>query len=95
METMAKRLQRLRLEKKMSQKEIAELLTIPTTTYRDWEYGRGIQGEPYVKLAEIFQVSLSEILGVDSLQIRQEFLMKLKALKWHIEDIEKDIHSIF
>ena len=95
MDAIGKRLTKFRKNKNLTQKEVATLLSVPTTTYRDWEYGRLIQGEPYLKLDEIFGVSLSDILGVDSLQIRRDLINKLRSLKQQVEDIEKNIHSLF
>lgn len=33
---------------------------VPVTAYREWEYGRPVQGEPYARLAEVLDVSVSE-----------------------------------
>jgi transcriptional regulator with XRE-family HTH domain len=95
METIGKRLQRFRKEKQLSQKEIAESISVPVTTYRDWEYGSLIKGEPYFKLAETFGVSLYELLGGEPIKIRKDLLLKLKLLKKQIEDVEKDMLSLF
>lgn len=62
MEQLSERLKKYRLRRKLSQKQVAEALKVPPSTYRDWEYGKKIVGEPYMKLAEIFEVSLSELL---------------------------------
>lgn len=43
-------------------KEVALKIRVPVSTYRDWEYGSAIQGTPYVKLSEVFDVSLYELL---------------------------------
>lgn len=95
METMSKRLIKFRKAKQLTQKQVAEFICVPATTYRDWEYGREIQGEPYYKLTELFEISLSELMGVDISKTRSNFLIKLRQLKQQIEDIEKDILSIF
>lgn len=46
-------------------REAAKLIGIPETTYREWEYGRQIRGEPYVKIADAFGISLDELFGVE------------------------------
>ncbi len=43
-------------------KEMAQKIDVPVTTYREWEYGRAIQGEPYVAISEVLEVSLYELL---------------------------------
>ncbi len=44
-------------------RDLARLINVPETTYREWEYGRAIRGEPYVKLAKALGVSLEDLLG--------------------------------
>jgi transcriptional regulator with XRE-family HTH domain len=58
-----KRLKRFREQRKLTMRETAKLIGIPETTYREWEYGRSIRGEPYLKIAEAFGVSLEDLLG--------------------------------
>lgn len=43
-------------------KQVAQKIEVPVSTYRDWEYGRAIQGAPYVKIANVFGISLFELL---------------------------------
>ena len=43
-------------------REMARRVGVPETTYREWEVGRAIQGEPYVRMSEALGVSLSELL---------------------------------
>lgn len=66
METLGKRLKRLREKKHLSITFMAEQLSVSPSTYREWEYGRAINGEPYMKLANIYGVSLTYLLtGVE------------------------------
>ena len=44
-------------------REAARRIGVPETTYREWEYGRAIRGEPYVKIALAFGVTLDALLG--------------------------------
>ncbi|WP_413586840.1 helix-turn-helix domain-containing protein [Bdellovibrio sp. HCB274] len=62
MENLGMRLKRLRTEKDMSAQQVANLAAIPVTTYREWENGRQILGEPYEKLAQALNVTLFELL---------------------------------
>ena len=60
------RLRNLRNEKGLTLREVAAIAEVPTSTYRDWEYGKAITGEPYAKLADHYGVSLSYlILGTE------------------------------
>ncbi len=61
-ETFSARLKRLRKHKGFSQKDVAKKIGVPVTTYREWEYGRLIQGEPYVEIAKALDVTLGELL---------------------------------
>ena len=62
MESLGKRLRKLRVDKGLKASQVALLLNVPTSTYRDWENGVAIRGEPYVALAEIFGCSLHHLL---------------------------------
>jgi DNA-binding XRE family transcriptional regulator len=46
------RLKQLREERRLNVKEAAKLIGVPMTTYRDWEYGRAVTGETYVKISK-------------------------------------------
>jgi len=62
MEKIGTRLTQLRKAKGMSMQQVADYLDIPRTTYRGWEYGSDIGGEPYLRLCEIFEVDLYELI---------------------------------
>lgn len=53
---------RLALNKKPSQ--IALKIGVAESTYRDWENGRRIQGEPYKKIAEALEMNILDLLGI-------------------------------
>lgn len=81
--SLGERLRILRVERKLSISEVARHVGVSVSTYRDWEYGRGIKGEPYLKLAKLLDVNLSYLLtGKES-----EILDQLNQ----IEDIVKSI----
>ena len=63
----------------MAVSHVARKLGVSESTYRDWENGRQIKGEPYMKIANLFGVSLSELfLGEEG----------------NMQAIVKDIHRI-
>ena len=51
--------------------EVAARTGVPLTTYREWEYGRAIQGEPYGAIAKVLEVSLEELLPGKRPETRQ------------------------
>lgn len=61
-ETFGQRLKRLRLQAELGIGEAAKAIGVSPSTYREWEYGRAIRGEPYAKIALAFDVTLSELL---------------------------------
>lgn len=56
------RLKAMRAKANVSAKDVARSIGVAESTYRDWEYGRAIKGEPYVALAKTFGVTLSELM---------------------------------
>lgn len=58
METIGARMRRKRVEQNLSLKAVAQRAGIPLSTYREWEAGRQIKGEPYEKIAYALDVSL-------------------------------------
>ena len=53
---------RAEINKKPSQ--IAKLVGVAESTYRDWENGRKIQGEPYHKIAQALEIDILTLLGI-------------------------------
>lgn len=67
-------------------REASKLIGVPESTYRDWEYGREIRGEPYLQIAKAFGITLDELFGVHSKDrtIEEEFdlaILHLQSLK--------------
>lgn len=61
-----KRLKELRLEKKLIQAEVAEILNISRNTYTQYENNtRSISIELLIKLADYYNVSLDYVVGRD------------------------------
>jgi transcriptional regulator with XRE-family HTH domain len=66
-EGIGKRLKELRKKCRKTAKQVALEVGVSDSTYRDWEYGRRILGEPYGKLAKSLDTSLIYlILGESS-----------------------------
>lgn len=88
------RLCKLRKLKKQSAKEIASKIGVPLSTYREWEYGRAITGEPYLQIAEALQVGVYELLGGNKSQL-SEINEKIRLIRMHLDALEKDLASFF
>lgn len=55
------RLKRIREKRGITPLQMAKAIGVPVSTYREWEYGRAIRGEPYLRIAEVLNVSLYEL----------------------------------
>lgn len=86
----SERLKNLRKKQKLSVVECANFIGVSQSTYRDWENGRSISGEPYIKIANLFGVSLSELFGLKELELSAE----LKELNLVLEQASNHIKSI-
>jgi transcriptional regulator with XRE-family HTH domain len=65
---------------------MARAIGVPASTYREWEYGRAIRGEPYVKMAEVLKVSLYELItgippsdSIDKIERIEHLLKELRG----------------
>lgn len=80
------RLKKIRQEKGYSLSKAARLLGISQSTYRDWERGRAIKGEPYPKLADFYNITLAELFGITEskndisveLQLMEESIRRIR-----------------
>lgn len=88
------RLRRLRKARGLSVKEMAKELRIPESTYREWEYGRAIQGEPYLKLSEMLKVSVYELLGGEKGEATSVF-ETLEGLETGMKQLRVQLGSFF
>jgi len=65
MVTLGEKLKKLRFEKNITQKQIAEYLKIATNSYQSFEYGKLRPSlDTLTKLAEYFEVSTDYLLGL-------------------------------
>lgn len=89
-----KRLRQLREAKNFTASEVAQALKVPITTYREWENGRAIRGLPYVRIAEILQVSLTELMTGEKSE-RKELFEQLEQIERLIFQHRKSLQSFF
>jgi len=70
--------------------DCANKIKVSQSTYRDWEQGRSISGEPYLKIAKLFNVSLSELFGLSSHALTKE----LSDIQIELENVTARIKNI-
>lgn len=101
----SRRIKELRLEKGMTQKELASLLNLTANSICEWEKGRSSPNiELLIKLSEIFEVSIDYILGLeDDETLRLSFTnqdkasgvanfgTKLSAAEWEILELFSEL----
>jgi transcriptional regulator with XRE-family HTH domain len=68
MESLHLKIKRLRKERKLTLREVAQGIGVPLTTYREWEYGRAIRSEHLINLAKFFGVSLEDLTNSEHIQ---------------------------
>ncbi len=79
-------LKRLRAERGLSASEVSRRVGVAESTYREWEYGRKIIGEPYLDLARCFGVSLSELMCGEA--ARSELALDLDRIEALIQGMK-------
>ncbi len=91
-----KRLKALRQGQGWTVKSTAEKFGVPETTYREWKYGRAIQGEeePYPKIASLFNLSLFELI-TGKKPDQNKIFRELELLEEKVKNIKKDLMSFF
>ena len=66
------RLKTLRLEAKLTQKEISNQLKISQSTYSDWEKGK-MKPKNIQKISDFFNISTDYLLGNTDIKNRKQF----------------------
>lgn len=93
MESFGQRLKKLRLTAGLSQKQVAERAGISASTYRDWEYGKQIKGEPYIDLALALNVSITELF-TDKKLVASKIHQELREIERLVESIRKTVAAL-
>ena len=88
----SKILKRLREQRDFKINKCAATVGVSPITYREWEYGRAISGEPYLKIAKLFDVSLSELFGCNESLLSKELYEIEQELNTALNQI-KNIRS--
>lgn len=94
MNTIHSRLKHYRTQKGFSIQEVSRRTGIPSSTYKEWENGRQIRGEPYAVLAETYQVSLQELITGRKTQAGP-LLQRLDHVLLELQAVKSDLISRF
>lgn len=73
-------------------KKVAKALEVPESTYREWEYGRAIQGEPYLEIAALLEVTLHELLSGKK-PGRANVLEKIEQIESSLRELKAEVES--
>ena len=84
------RLRDRRKELGLTMKDVSSAIGVSLSTYREWEYGRSIQGEPYIELARVLKLGLVYLLS-GSTSEREPLLDSLVYLEDRISDIKENL----
>ena len=91
MTKLSQRLKHLRQAQGLSAKDVAQKLNIPVSTYRDWELGTQITGEPYRELSSLFKVTLNSLMYGEEKKSSEQILKMLRVIKTSLEDLENEV----
>lgn len=88
-ETIGERIARLRKERGITQKELADMLGVTQPVVSDYEHGElRVHGELIIRLAKILRTSANEILGQEK-NGKTETAMKNRRLQRRLQAIDK------
>ena len=93
MEKLNVRLKKLRKSKGLTINELSAKTGISASTYKEWEAGRQIRGEPYSKLAEVLEVSLHELITGEKPKANQLVEM-IDQVEYLLQRMKKDLYSL-
>ncbi len=90
------KIRELRKERKITQGELAEVLNTTTSNVSGWECGKWQpDNDTLIKLAEIFNVSVDELLGRDELTPEERAAGARETIKKSITPIEDEMLYAF
>ncbi len=91
-ESLSKRLGRLRKDRQLNAKEMAKLIDVPESTYREWEYGRGLKLPPCQKISQVLGVSITELITGEQPEW-QSHLEELEEIEQILREIRLKLSS--
>ncbi len=92
-EAFHQRLDRLRKAQGLTAKEMAKLIGVPASTYREWEYGRGTKLLPLQKISQVLAISVTELTTGEKPKW-QAHLQSLEDLEIKLREIRLNLGSL-
>lgn len=86
------RLERIRREKKLTAKAMAELIDVPESTYREWEKGRGMKQPPFKKISQVLAISVTELV-IGEKPEWHDVLERITAIERTVAELRSDLSS--
>lgn len=93
MSHIGQRMKQYRINAGLSIAEVAMAAEVPVSTYREWENGRQIQGEPYAKISQALNVTLYELLTGENPK-SLDVLHKVNEIERLCQDLRKNLQSL-
>ncbi len=69
-------------------RDISQKVGVAESTYRDWENGRSIQGEPYMKIANALNMNILDLLEIEKTSIGK-VIADIDAIENHVKNIRQ------
>lgn len=89
-ELLHERLLRLRKDKKLTAKAMAQSIAVPESTYREWENGRGLRLPPFQKISHVLSISVTELLTGEKPETAQ-LIEELGDIEKCIADLRRKV----
>lgn len=91
-ESLGERLKKLREKKGLTVKDVSDKIEVPITTYREWEHGRKIVGEPYIQLSKVFEISVYELITGEKAS-STELFKSVEVIEIELKKIKQNLLS--
>lgn len=93
-ESIGHRIRRLRKSQGLTVKKCAQAIGVAPSTFREWEMERAIQGEPYLALAQLFEVTLGELMVGKTISDRDSLLQLVSEAEMALKSLKKALLSL-
>ena len=87
------RLTSLRKAQGLTAKAAARAIGVPESTYREWEYGRGLRLPPLQKISAVLAISVTELVTGEQPPL-QDHLNALTLLEAQVREMRTKLSSL-
>lgn len=84
------RLRLFRVNRGLSIESVATKVGVAPSTYREWENGRAVSGNPYAKISDALGVGVYQILGIHD-ESKNQLFACLVELEKSIQHLKKHL----